>query len=232
MPALVPIAPTVWLLRFPVVNAYLVRTTAGAAIIDTGPLGSDDDVLNALGQLGFGASELRWIVLTHSHKDHAGSAAALVGRTGARVLAGARDAPVIAGISPEPEAVITAEEQPFYDRIAPSIPPAPTVAVDQVLHEGDQIEWGDPRAVVIDAPGHTPGSIAIHLPDDRLLFTGDNIATFGTKPILGPFNVARNQAIESFRRLAQLDVEIACFGHGDPIVAAAGVDLMRAARRL
>ena len=81
-------------------------------------------------------------------------------------------------------------------------------------------------------PGHTPGSIAIYLPDERVLFTGDNVASLAGRPILGPFNVARQGAIESFRRLAQMDVEIACFGHGDPIVGDAHAALLDAADRL
>ena len=50
--------------------------------------------------------------------------------------------------------------------------------------------------------------------------------------IVGPFNVARQDAIASFRRLAEMDVDIACFGHGDPIVADARQALDEAANRL
>ena len=230
--ALISVTPTVWLLRFPVVNVYLVRTSSGIAIVDTGPLGSEHEVFKALARLEAAWSDVRWIVLTHSHKDHAGSAAALVEMTGAVVLAGAKDAPVIAGIAPESEALITPEERPFYDRIAPTIPPAPPVKVDHVLREGDRLGWGSPTTLVVETPGHTSGSIALHLPDDRLLFTGDNVASMRTTPILGPFNVAREKAIESFRKLAQLDIDIACFGHGDPITARAGSELRRAAQSL
>jgi glyoxylase-like metal-dependent hydrolase (beta-lactamase superfamily II) len=229
---LVAVTETTWLLRLAVVNVYILRTTTGIALIDTGPLGAHEDVLDAVAEVGASSEDVRWIVLTHSHKDHAGSAAAIVERTGAAVLAGATDAPVIAGTAPEPAAVITREEQPFYERVARSIPPAPPVRVDLVLHDGDSLGWGLPRAVVIDAPGHTPGSIAVHLPDDRLLFTGDNIAALASKPILGPFNVARDDAIDSFRKLARFDVDIACFGHGDPIVSGARSALTRAALRL
>lgn len=86
--------------------------------------------------------------------------------------------------------------------------------------------------MVVEVPGHTPGSIAIYLPGERVLFTGDNIASVEGRPILGPFNVARHDAIASFRKLAQLNVEIACFGHGDPIVRNAGAALNAAAARL
>jgi glyoxylase-like metal-dependent hydrolase (beta-lactamase superfamily II) len=229
---LVQLTPRIWLLRFPVVNAYIVQTTEGVALIDSGSVGCDPDVIGALGELGAGASDLRWIVLTHCHKDHAGSAAAIAQLTGAAVLASARDAPIIAGLASEPEAVITAEERPYYDRIASTIAPAPPVNVDHVLRNGDHLDGGLPNATVVDAPGHTPGSIALYLPDERVLFTGDNIASLGARPILGPFNVARDEAIESFRRLAALDIEIACFGHGDPLMSEAGTQLRTAARRI
>ena len=64
-------------------------------MVDTGPLGSDDDVVGAVTGLGASPTDLRWIVLTHCHKDHVGSAAAVAERTGAVVLASAKDAPVI-----------------------------------------------------------------------------------------------------------------------------------------
>ena len=226
----VSITATIWMLRFDVVNAYAVRLDSGFALVDSGPLGSEGAILGALTHLGESAL-LRQIVLTHSHKDHAGSARALADETGAIVLAGESDAPVIAGTIDEPQALITAEERPFYDRIAPTIPPAEPVPVDQVLHEGDDLGWDRPTEV-IEVPGHTSGSIAIYLPDERVLLTGDNIASLGGRAILGPFNVARREAVESFRRLAGMDVDIACFGHGDPIIGDAHTALANTARRL
>jgi glyoxylase-like metal-dependent hydrolase (beta-lactamase superfamily II) len=226
----VAITPTISMLRFEVVNSYAVRFDAGFAVIDTGPLGSEGPILAALAQLDDSAS-LRQIVLTHSHKDHAGSARALAEETGATLLAGARDAPVIAGAREEPAPVITTEERPFYDRIAPLIPPSPPVHVDRVLREGDDLGWDRPTEV-IEVPGHTAGSIAIHLPDERVLLTGDNVASLGGRAILGPFNVVRQEAIASFRRLAEMDVDIACFGHGDPIVGDARGALLAGASRL
>lgn len=38
------------------------------------------------------------------------------------------------------------------------------------------------------------------------------------RPALGVFNVDRAATIESFRRLAALDVDLACLGHGDALV--------------
>ena len=87
-------------------------------------------------------------------------------------------------------------------------------------------DWG-----VLDVvPSRRPSRS--YLPDECVLLTGDNVASLGGTPILGPFNVARQEAIESFRRLAAMDVEIACFGHGDPILGDAQGELLNAADRL
>jgi hypothetical protein len=48
--------------------------------------------------------------------------------------------------------------------------------------------------------------------------------------ILGPFNVDRDQAIQTFRALADLNVDTACFGHGDPVRADASQALRAAVR--
>ena len=77
-------------------------------------------------------------------------------------------------------------------------------------------------------PGHTDGSVALHLPADGVLFTGDLIAEWNGEPIPGPFNVDPDTAVRSSRRLAALpDVDIACFGHGEPLVGQARDRLRR-----
>jgi glyoxylase-like metal-dependent hydrolase (beta-lactamase superfamily II) len=227
---IVTVAPTVWMLRFSVVNAYAVAIDGGFALVDTGPVGSEGPVLEALAELRPSAS-LRQIVLTHSHKDHCGSALALASVTGAEVLAGADDALVISGAEQEPAAVITDEERPYYERVAPLLPPAPPVRVDRLLDDGDDVGWDEPTCVM-RAPGHTAGSIAVYMAASRVLFTGDNVASMAGRAVLGPFNVDRAGAIASFRRQAAVDAEIACFGHGDPIIGDAVNALRQTARQL
>jgi glyoxylase-like metal-dependent hydrolase (beta-lactamase superfamily II) len=76
---------------------------------------------------------------------------------------------------------------------------------------------------VLSVPGHTDGSIALHLPADGVLFTGDLIAEWNGDIVQGPFNVDPETAARSARRLAALsDVDIACFGHGEPLLGRAG----------
>ena len=86
-------------------------------------------------------------------------------------------------------------------------------------------------ARVVHAPGHTDGSIGLHLPQHGVLFTGDAVAASPVdgSVMLGVFNVDRAQAVTSFRRLAALDTDVACFGHGVPVIGGAGATLRRSA---
>lgn len=224
-----PIAPDVWALPFPGVLAYLVRVPTGFVLVDSGPPGGEAEILDALRQLGAAPDDLREIVLTHAHNDHAGSAAALARATGARVLAGADDAAVISGTAPEPPLQLADWEVSLHQQLAAGIPPAPSAQVDVELADGAELDWGVP-ARVLHIPGHTPGSIAIHVPDWRMLFAGDTVAYAEEKVMLGVFNVDRAKAAESFRRLATLDVETAAVGHLAPLLTGAG-DAIRAAAR-
>ncbi|MFF9347092.1 MBL fold metallo-hydrolase [Streptomyces sp. NPDC014734] len=230
---IVRITPAVWQLRFPVGHVHLIRLPDGCALVDTGVPGSAPAVLDALDRLGHRPEEVRQIVLTHSHLDHMGAAADLVAATGARVLAGALDAPFVRGTAPEPVAAHTAAEHTLHEQVMAGladadVPPLKHVPVDIELNDGDTLDgWGEPVRV-LHVPGHTPGSIALHLTSSGVLFPGDNIATADGRAILGPFNVDRRRAIASFRRLAALDVETVCVPHGLPLTENASAVLRTA----
>jgi glyoxylase-like metal-dependent hydrolase (beta-lactamase superfamily II) len=74
-------APNPGLMTGPGTNSYLVGTD-DLAVVDPGP--DDDGHLDELAALG--AGRIRWIVVTHTHPDHAPGAAGLAARTGAEVL--------------------------------------------------------------------------------------------------------------------------------------------------
>lgn len=223
----IELTPGIWMLRFPVGQAYAIRLADGFALVDTGVAGAEEAILDTLRDLGARhPADLREIVLTHCHHDHTGSAAALAAATGARVLAGAADAPVIRGDAPQPAPVLQeAWEKALYDAVAPGVPTAPPAPVHREVSDGEELDtWGIP-ARVLHVPGHTPGSIAVHLPGARALFTGDTVAEHGGEVIPGVFNTDRGQLAASLRRLAGLDVDLAAFGHGDPLLTGAAAAL-------
>jgi glyoxylase-like metal-dependent hydrolase (beta-lactamase superfamily II) len=220
----IALSPHLTMLRVNGWQMYAWRDDDGVTLIDTGAPGSADDILTAVPRVDR-------IVLTHGHADHVGSAADVRERTGATVCAGAADAAAIRTGSPLPPPQFEEWEISIYQRVSAGLPDtAPPVPVDRELRDGDVLEFGG-GARVVAAPGHTAGSIAVHLPEHRVLLTGDTIANVGAV-MLGTFNQDRRQTVESFRRLAELDVETACFGHGEPIRTDAGRRLLDVAATL
>jgi glyoxylase-like metal-dependent hydrolase (beta-lactamase superfamily II) len=71
--------------------------------------------------------------------------------------------------------------------------------------------------------------VALYLPRHGVLFTGDAAARGPDgRVICGVFNADRAQAAASFRRLAALDVAVACFGHGEPLTQGAPAEFQAA----
>ena len=239
---LIQLTPRLHFIQFPVGHAYLWHDPDGLTLIDTGLPGSAPLIAAAIHQAGYEPADLRHLVLTHFHPDHIGAAADVAAWGEVEVMAHHADAPFIRAETPGPPPDLADWERPLYEQItsqaasratspvAPEPPPPPRV--DRELNDGDELSFGD-GAVAVAVPGHTPGSVAIYLPRHQVLFTGDAAArTPDGTVICGVFNVNRAQAAASFRRLAGLDVVVACFGHGDPLTDDATAALLSAAERL
>lgn len=229
--SIVELRPRLYRLLLGRYQAYLWRDEQSVTLIDTGEVGSGPGIVDALAQIGLAGSDLDRVVLTHSHDDHAGSAAEVASWSAAQVIAHAADAPVIRGEAAERPPNLTDFEVQLHAQVAAGLPPAPPVRVDREVRDGDVLDFGG-GAYVISTPGHTDGSIALHLPEHGVLITGDIAAEYEGEVILGVFNLDRAQATASFVRLADLDADVACFGHGEPVIGNAQARLQHAARQL
>jgi glyoxylase-like metal-dependent hydrolase (beta-lactamase superfamily II) len=83
------------------------------------------------------------------------------------------------------------------------------------LQEGE-LTLGDKTFQVILTPGHSPGSVCLYWPEKKALFTGDVVfsQSIGRTDLPGG---SGKQLKESISRLAELDVEVLCPGHGDVV---------------
>lgn len=229
----VELSPRLYFLRFPVGHVYLWRDPDGLTLIDAGVPGSAPEIAAALRGLGHDTKEVRRLVLTHCHIDHTGAAPEIADWGDVEVMAHRLDAPIIRGVAAAPFPQLTDWERPIFEKVnggGPLTAPVP-VRVDRELSDGDVLDFGD-GARAVHVPGHTPGSVAVHLPEHRVLFTGDTVAHFEGQVILGVFNVDPAQAAESLRAMSELDIEIACFGHGEPATKNAAAELRDAVARL
>jgi glyoxylase-like metal-dependent hydrolase (beta-lactamase superfamily II) len=203
-------------------SVYLLASGEGLTLVDSGVIGDGDRIVAQLEQAGHAPSDVHTVVLTHAHGDHTGTAAELARRTSARIVAHRDEVPYIEQTGALP-AASTAQRLMLWlaDRVMYRLAPC---RVDRVVKDGDVLDaLGGTR--VIHMPGHTPGSIGLYQPERRILFCGD--ALFNANPMTGRpglrlpprfISVDSAQACDSVRRLSEMDVQVLCCGHGEPIL--------------
>src|SRR5215472_17529646 len=104
------ISPHVWQLKMGMVNAYLLETGDGVLLVDAGWPNKTEAIFKAVQESGHNPEDIRHLVLTHGHIDHAGSAAEVRRRTGARTYPPAPNLKQITkGEAKRPETTVTPE---------------------------------------------------------------------------------------------------------------------------
>jgi glyoxylase-like metal-dependent hydrolase (beta-lactamase superfamily II) len=203
-------------------NVFLLKSRDGFVLIDSGIFKRTHLLITQIEENGFPVSELKTIILTHCHCDHIGGVTELVKHSGAKVAAHKNDIPYIT----QEKIIMGAyhnmmiEEQKFMKQFNCNIQ-----QVDIVLKDGDTIDILD-GLEVINVPGHTPGSIALYQPNEKIMFFGDVIRNNPKKGLtIGipeKFNYDTSQTIADARKLLSYPIEYALFSHGSPILENAG----------
>ncbi len=150
----VRIADHTWQIGTAGITAILVKTDDGAVLIDGGLPQAADMLLAHMQALGIAPGDLKLIVTSHAHADHAGPIAAIKRATGALVLNNAESALLMARGG--------SDDIHFGDDIL-----YPPVDTDRLLHDGEVVALGSQRLTAHFIPGHTPGSIAWTWDDTR-----------------------------------------------------------------
>jgi glyoxylase-like metal-dependent hydrolase (beta-lactamase superfamily II) len=131
--------------------------TGEAIVIDPG-----DEIERVQEVLARHKLRAKYIVATHAHIDHVGGLEQLKRATGAPVLMHAGDLPLYQHLAEQAEWL--------------GVPSPGIVTVDQFLKEGDTLRIGSHVFEVLHTPGHSPGSLSLHLPGEQeKLFSGDTL---------------------------------------------------------
>ena len=228
------IVPGVHAIAMGYVNAFLIAGEDGLTLVDSGLPRRKDAILRGVARAGGQPADLKHILVTHHHIDHMGSLGELMAATGADSYVHRLDSPIVRGDQPQPgpnpKSLLGRFAGPLIARFGPA---ATTAAVDVEVADGDELAVaGGVRAV--HTPGHTPGHLAFLLPQDGgVLFAGDaaaNVIRLGLP--IGMFTADREQAKESIGKLAALEFEVACFGHGRVLKGQANLRFRRLAEKL
>jgi glyoxylase-like metal-dependent hydrolase (beta-lactamase superfamily II) len=207
-----------------IVAAYLVVTPDGVTVVDAGLSGHWRELVRELATLGRTPDDVRGVVLTHGDTDHLGFAERLRRDHGVRVQVHRADADRARGRQKAAASwghvhpVATAR---FLAYAARKGGLRTTYVTDVVeIDDGQALDLpGAPR--VIGLPGHSPGSIAVHVPVVGALFVGDalttrHVLTGRRGPQPAPFTDDPRRALESLEHLAGVDAAWVLPGHGAP----------------
>ncbi len=218
----VPIGPSA-------VNFYVFDTGSGLAVVDFGASADHLERLSkGLAEHSLSLDDVKVTLVTHAHSDHIGCLNALQQHHTVTSYAHTADAPIIRGKAPYQYA--NPAELGFFGKLLlPNLPKmAPVPAeIDIEVTDGDLLNDVMPGLQVVHLPGHTYGQVGYWLPEKRTLFAGDAVGhLFGRLYQWLRFASPDWEAGKaSVRKLADLEPDVLCLGHGAPLV---GRDVVRA----
>ena len=205
----------------------MLRDGTDVALIDCGLQKDRSALIAGLAELGIAPGDVRTLLLTHAHCDHAGNAAFFAAQGAevvthhdeARFLALPRRSYSYRGIG--------ALRRPFSSlafTIGERLYPVERCAMARTVDEGDIIPMPNGALRVLHTPGHTPGHAAFYREQDGVLFSGDAVLNIipvkretGLSLPVRLFSDDWTQARQSARRVAELGSRLLLSGHGLPL---------------
>ena len=166
----------------PGTNTYLVGDRE-VAVVDPGP----DDARHLEAILAAAGANIRWVLATHTHRDHSPLVAELARRTGAQVI----------GLPPPRDG---RQDETFVPQHIP--------------RDAERLTLGDCELIAIHTPGHASNCICYLMERERLLITGDHVLE-GVSPVILPPDGDMSAYLHSLEKLFSHGFEQIAPGHGD-----------------
>jgi glyoxylase-like metal-dependent hydrolase (beta-lactamase superfamily II) len=176
------VAGNAGLMTGPGTNTYLLGERE-IAVLDPGP----DDAGHLETILAAAGAPIRWVVTTHTHRDHSPLAAELARRSGAQVI----------GLPPPKDG---RQDESFAPQRQPG--------------DAERLKLGDVELIAIHTPGHASNCVCYFLERERLLITGDHVLE-GVSPVILPPDGNMSDYLNSIDKLFAYDIEYIAPGHGD-----------------
>lgn len=198
------------------IGAYIVASGKEVALVESGPARTAENLLDALGEIGFRPESVRYILLTHVHLDHGGASGALIEHfPNAYVVAHQRGIPHL--VDPELALWKSSNEvlgfvAQIYGKPKP-VSKEKTIAVENKMH----LVLGKLAFEIVSTPGHASHHVCVFLYQGDVVFTGDAVGAYvpsldvslpQTPP---PFRL--NTALESIETLISLKPKLSAYTH-------------------
>jgi len=129
------------------ISAVLITSPAGHILIDGGPSGAETQIADHVRQLGFKVEDIRYILNSHEHFDHAGGIAALQALSGAAVLG-----------SPAAIEALRTGQPDTRDAQYPDLKPLTPARNTRAVRDGEVVTLGPLAVTARFTPGHTLGA--------------------------------------------------------------------------
>jgi metallo-beta-lactamase class B len=190
--------------------SFLITTPQGHILINSNLKSSPSMIRRSVEELGFHFSDIKILLISHAHFDHAAGSAEIKRLTGAKYMVMDADVPVVESGGRADFALGNSPEYRF-----------PETKVDRVLHDGDVVRLGNAVLVAHLTPGHTKGCTTwtMKVSEGGRLY---NVVIVGSPNFLSSYKLVGDAAYPNmaqdfeltFRTLKALPCDVFLGAHG------------------